>query len=296
MLTVATPASAAEPVFSLSTSLAPVGMATDHQHDRYWVLSRTSGQLILHAYGADGTDEGTMNSRDYVSNAQALAYVKGSAYVADIGGVRSQVDVYWVRAPWPGTEINHAKTYTFTYPDGSHRAAAILVDANLRISVVTAGTDPGIYQAPTDAATGTPTELTRVADAPADVTDGTVLQDGRIVLRTSATLYTLDPDTYETLGSADLGVDENGMSVTETVAGSSLITGATATNEVSESAVPGPAPATAAPTAEATDVAAADDTSGDAAPVVEQSGTRWALVSAGGLALLAALIALVKRR
>lgn len=286
----------AEPVFSLAGSRAPAGMATDHQHDRYWVLASTSGKLTLHAYGADGTDEGYMNSRDYVTNVQAVAYVNGSAYVADSGSSRSQVEIYWVRAPWPGTEINHAKVYTFTYPDGSHRAKAILVDADHRISVVTSGTDAGIYQAPADATTGTTAALTRVADAPAEVTDGTVLRDGRIVLRTASTVYTLDPTTYETLGSADLELTENGMSVTESVAGASLLTGATGAQEVSESAVPGPAPATTAPSPEATEEAEDTESTEDAQPVVPQTGTRWALIAAGALAVLAALFALVKRR
>lgn len=179
----ATPAHAAEPEFTLSGYQAPVGLATDMERGRYWVLTSVSGTLTLHAYAADGSDEGSMNSRDSVTNMQALAFVDGQAYVGDVGGVRSQVNIYRVRDPWPGTEINHAKVHTFAYPDGSHQAAAILVDANHRMYVVTTGNDPGIYEAPKGAPSGETSDLKRVADAPADVTDGTVLEDGRIVLR-----------------------------------------------------------------------------------------------------------------
>lgn len=291
------PPAAAEPLFTLAGGRAPVGLATDHERQRYWVLDRSSGRLTIEAYQADGTAEGAMNSRDYVSTMQALAFVDGQAYVGDLGGARSQVDVYRVRDPWPGTEINRARVHTLAYPDGAHRAATLLVDASHRMSVVTTGSDPGIYEAPLDAPSGKSSVLTRVADAPDDVTDGTVLRDGRIVLRTRTTLYTLDPQTYAVVDEAELADDERyGWSVTESVTGGTVITGATAALELSEHPVPGPTPAATEAPAEPT--MAVDPT--EAAETVEvtiaQSGTTLALLTAAGVAALAALIVLIKRR
>ncbi|WP_454226042.1 hypothetical protein [Propioniciclava flava] len=105
-------------------------MATDHARGRYWVLDKSSGRLTLTAIKPDGTVEGTMNSRDNLTNAQALAFDSGEAYVGDMGEAgEDQVTVYRVTEPWPGTEILKAIAYPLTYPDGGHDAAAILVES-----------------------------------------------------------------------------------------------------------------------------------------------------------------------
>ncbi|MFV0451598.1 MAG: hypothetical protein ACK5LS_05025 [Propioniciclava sp.] len=286
----------AEPLFGLSGVASPAGMATDHAHNRYWVLAATGGRITLNAYEADGTADGAFNSRDYVYNMQGLAFVDGNAYVGDIGGVRPSVDIYRVRDPWPGTEINHARIHSLSYPDGSHTAMALLVDADRRISVVTGGDDPGIYQAPEKAPAGESSPLTRVADAPSGVTDGTVLLDGRIVLRDASRLYTLDPDTYEVVDEADIGDAENGQSLTEALGADGVITAATAAGEVTRHEVPGPEPATAEPTPEPSTSVAEPDEPDEPEPAIVQTGFRWAVLGGAAVAGLAALVVLLRRR
>lgn len=287
-------ARAAEPAFALQGTRPPLGLATDHARDRYWVLTSTSGRLTLQAYTATGVLEGQMNSRDTVTNAQALAFVGGEAYVGDIGGSRPSVVVYRVTEPWPGTEINHAPSYRLAYPDGRHDAAALLVDSNRRLYVITAGNGAGIYRAPADPVAGGESALERVADAPAGVTDGVVLMDGRFVLRTDTQLHTLNPADWSTLGVADIGVAETGRAITQTADEAGVLTGMDAERRLSVSAIPGPAPAQ--PTAQPTRVPA--DTSaavGEDTRTYAQTGTTTAIVAALAVAALAVVVVLLRR-
>ena len=292
----APPARAEEPL-RLAASSQPLGMATDHARGRYWVLDKSSGRLTLTAIKPDGTVEGTMNSRDNLTNAQALAFDSGEAYVGDIGGKRAQVTVYQVTEPWPGTEILKAIAYPLTYPDGSHDAAAILVDGSHRISVVTKGPNPGIYQAVPTPSRDTPSPLTRVANAPDGVTDAVVLQDGRLVLRTATAIYALDATSYATLGQADIGVTERGQSITESITAGQVLTAAGPSGVVTSLAVPGPAPATpqnpatrsANPQTQATTDPAENRT-------FAQTGTTTSVAIAAGLAAVAGLVVVLRRR
>lgn len=90
--------------------------------------------------------------------------------------------------PLPGTRINRSITIALAYPDGAHDAA-ILVNANQRLFVVTRGKNGALRRPENRGArawqtTAAPVnKLTRVAGAPEDVTDATVLVDGRFALR-----------------------------------------------------------------------------------------------------------------
>ncbi len=236
----ATPARAADDL-TLPADTVPLGMATDHARARYWVLEAASGRLRLTAIADDGTAEGSFISNDTLTNAQALAFVDGKAYVGDVGGARARVTIYEVTEPWPGTDILRAVAYPLAYPDGRHDAAAIMVDARRRVSVITTGTDPGIYRAPQTLLTDAPNTLERVADAPAGVTDATVLSDGRYAVRTATTVIALDPESYEPLGESAIGVTQRGQSLTESLDDGEVLTAAGAGGEVVSLAMPGPA-------------------------------------------------------
>ncbi|HHU37830.1 MAG TPA: hypothetical protein GXZ45_00845 [Propionibacterium sp.] len=296
LLSGAPPARAAEP-FTLEGRDAPVGLATDHERDRYWLLDRASGRLQLTAVGADGVVQGRMTSRDTLSNARALAFWDGEAWVGDIGGSRESVVVLNVIEPWPGTEILNALPHELTYPDGAHDAAALLVDGDHRVHVVTTGEGAGIYRAPTDPSTEGPSALERIADAPADVTDATVLLDGRWVLRTPTRVLTLDPGTHATLGEAEVTVEERGQVVTQALDTREVLTALGPAGEVTALAIPGPVPTTTPkprPTRTAVVPVAADDEP-DPTRRFEQTGTTMALTAALGLAGLAALVVLFRR-
>lgn len=290
------PPARAEEAFRLQGTSAPLGLATDHARGRYWLLDKQSGRLTLTALGRDGAVQGQMNSRDSLINAQALAFDAGEAYVGDIGGRREQVTIYQVTEPWPGTEILKAIPYVLTYPDGPHDASAILVDSNHRLHVVTKGSNAGIYRAGENPSDTEPNPLTRVASAPEGITDGVVLLDGRLVLRTASRVFTLDPDTYATVGEVEVGVEQTGQAIAQGLGANEVITASGPEGQVTEVTVPGPAPSTSA-TPRATRAPNVQSQASDpqATRTFEQTGTTLAIVAALVLSALAASIVMVRR-
>lgn len=285
----------ADEAFKLPTSSTPVGMATDAARGRYWVLDKTSGKLTLTAVKPDGTLEGTMSSRDTLSNAQALAFEGGEAYIGDIGGKRTQVTIYQVTEPWPDTEILKAIAYPLSYPDGSHDAAAILVDADHRLSIITKGPQAGVYQAPANP-NNQGNQLTRVGDAPDGVTDATTLLDGRIVLRTAAELITWDAHRAE-LGRAPITGQEKGQSLTQAIAPNTVLTAAGTAGQVDAQAVPGPAPTTTTPRPSLIPNAQTQATADPAENrTFAQTGTTASVAIAAALAAIAGLVVVLRRR
>lgn len=284
----------------------PVGMATDHVNRRYWVVQGTSGTLTLQALDEKGARLGTVSSRDRITNVQALAMNAQMLFIGDVGGSRERVTVYLMDRPLPGTEINRSITLALSYPDGAHDAAAIMVDANDRVFVVTKGKNSGIYAAPEDPQLQQPwvsaappvNKLTRVADAPADVTDATVLVDGRIALRSAAEgVQVLDASSFAVVGTQAVEANQKGATLTQSLDQQSLLAGAGADGSFVSVAVPGPAPArpTAAATKRPAEPAAADQSDPEANRSFEQTGTTVAVVAAAAVSLLAAAVVLLKR-
>lgn len=290
----ATPARA-DTSFTMADRREVPGMATDHHRNRYWVLEKSSGRLTLTAIKPDGTVEGHMNSRDQVTNAQALAFDSGEAYIGDVGGSRSQVTIYQVTEPWPGTEILKAIPYVLTYPDGVHAAQAILVDGRHRLHVVTQGPGAGVYQAPENPSRTEPNALTRVASVPDGVIDGLVLLDGRIALRTADRVLTLDPASWAVTAETALPA-EAGAGMTQAVTQNAVLTAVGPSGEVTSTTVPGPAP-TSSPTPRASKAPSTQTQSADveATRTFQQTGTTVAVVGALVVAALAAAFVLVRR-
>ena len=111
------------------------------------------------------------------------------------------------------------KAYDFSYPDGPHDAETLLVDGDGRLFIVTKGAEGGIYAAPSSPSRQGVNELERVGDAPAFVTDGTVLPDGRFALRTYVSVEIVDPDSYEVVARAATPAQKQGESITTTFDG-----------------------------------------------------------------------------
>ena len=295
LLSGAPPARAAE-VFRLDVRTAPVGMATDFERSRYWLLDRATGGLSVTAVAADGTVQGTMTSRDKLEEATGLAYDAGELYVGDVGGEREQVIVYQILEPWPATDILEAVPFVLTYPDGPQEGVAILIDRDGRLHVVTGGENPGLYAAPTAPSASEPNALERIADAPADVTDATVLRDGRWALRTADTVTVVDARTRETVAEAAIGVEQEGQVMAEGLSGDVLLTALGPDGAVTSTSIPGPRP-TATPAPARTRAAAPRPVvpEEEATRTFDQTGTTVALGAAAALAVLAGLVVLVRR-
>ncbi|WP_040158512.1 hypothetical protein [Nigerium massiliense] len=291
------PASAADGFTIDSTvQVAPTGMAAEPDQSRYWVVGGTAGRLSVHAVDASGRSQGATRSTDQVRDPEALAFHDRRLYVGDIGGQRSEVDVWRLITPVPGTVISHAERLRYRYPDGSHRAAAMFVTPTGRIHVVTTGANPGIYAAPDQLNGAAVLALKRVASAPVGVTDATSLADGRVVVRTASAVSTLDSASFAVSARGALPKQSNGAALTTTLSGTELLAAPAASKgAVVSLAIPGGAPApsdfvtpSAAPTPQG-------QPAGAPALFSLTSGVGMVLASAAAAALIAAVIVVARR-
>ena len=156
------------------------GLARSREHPGVLYTHNDAGNgPDLYAVDPDGT-----RAVITVEDAEALDWEDmastrdGRLWIGDIGdreGVRSTISVSVVPEPTPLTTTTvAATTYRFTYPDGPHDAEALLVDPRrFRIYVVTKAPDgAGIYVARKQPLTDRANMLTRVGDAPPNVTGG----------------------------------------------------------------------------------------------------------------------------
>lgn len=136
-----------------------------------------------------------------------------------------------------------------------------------------------------------------MADAPAGTTDATVLRDGRWIVRTATTLVTLDATTHEPIGEVEIGVEETGQVLAQSLADDTVLTAMGPGGLVTSTEIPGPAP-TATPAPARTRAAAPRPVVAEAeddAVTFEQTGTTLALGAAVAVAALAGLVVLVRR-
>jgi hypothetical protein len=268
------------------------------------VDTRTGETVGVHTFGAP------------VRDVEALAVTpEGRLLVADIGDnarSRHAVRVYSFKEPALGDTSGSAQSWELAYPDGPHDAEALAVDpVSGRIHVVTKATggSAGIYALPATPSRRGANRLTRVAAAPALVTDAVYLDDGSaLAVRSYTTLALLDPDTWratarqalpaqpqgETLalapGRRDLLVGSEGVGsrlLRITVASSSASAGATSTASAGSAA----GTPTTAPPAATTEA----DRAPAPAPRSPAADGRQLALGLGGSVLLVVLSLLVAR-
>lgn len=204
------------------------GLATDTDGQRYWTVNDSGDSGVAYALDESGQVTGTLEFRAQPVDIEAVAFHDGRLYVADIGDndeQRELVTVYFFDDAEPTAQPVVYKSYDFSYPDGAHNAETLLVDGDGRLFIVTKGTKGGIYAAPKSPSRQGVNELERVGDAPAYVTDGTVLQDGKLALRTYLTVDILDPKSYEVTARETTPVQKQGESITTTFDGDALLIG-----------------------------------------------------------------------
>ncbi len=308
------------------------GLATDADAERYWTVNDSGDAGTAYALDDQGKTEGTLEFRVEPVDVEAVAFHQGRLYVADIGDNRARRDnvtVYFFDDAAPSPDPVVYKAYDFSYPDGPHDAETLLVDGDGRLFIVTKGAQGGIYAAPASPSRQGVNELERVGDAPAFVTDGTVLPDGRFALRTYVSVEIVDPDSYAVVARAATPAQQQGESITTTFDGEHLLIGSEGkrsevlridiptavgdapsssasppTTEPSPSATGGessaPPSATAAPSANpsAEDTGASEDDvpADDAAPSTSRQGTLGALGLAAAIAIVAGSVVVLIRR
>lgn len=226
----ATPAAAETVEFTISDEriIESSGLATDADNQRYWTVNDSGDMGIAYALDDRGEVTGTLQFRAQPVDVEAVAYHDGRLYVADIGdnsADRDFVTVYFFDDAEPTAQPVVYKSYDFSYPDGAHDAETLLVDGDGRLFIVTKGVKGGIYAAPTSPSRQGVNDLERVGDAPAFVTDGTVLSDGKLALRTYVSVDVVDPTSYEVTARAATPVQRQGESITTTFDGDALLLG-----------------------------------------------------------------------
>lgn len=282
---------------------AATGLTRDTGHNVYWTVNESDPTGRVYAVGPGGQTRGTLDFNIKPVQIEAVELADTRLYVADIGDPtrsRTQITIYWFDNAAPDdTRAGSYRAWDFTYPDGPHDASAILVDRRGQLLIVTKEQRGGIYQAPRSPRGAGTNMLTRVADAPAYVTDGVVLPDGRLALRTYTTLEILDQDLFDPAARAALPFQSKGESIAVSMDGRNLLLGNAATNaQVLQVPVPTtlvdvpPAqPSPPAPPAPTPTPTPAPEEGG-----TNRTGTLLALLAALVVSVLAGVVVLFARR
>jgi hypothetical protein len=283
------------------------GMALGRRHPEVlWTHndSNDSGDdARLFAVGPDGRTLATltlagMAARDWEGMAAGRdERGRPALFVGDIGdnnGVWPEVAVYRVGEPARLRDATvPAVRYRLRYADGPHDAEALLVDPRgNRLYVATKGlTGGGLYRAPARLAADRVNVLQRVARVPPVVTDGAFAPGGRgFVLRDyqGAFAYTAPG---RRVGAFDLPLQLQGESITVSADGRSVLAGSEGPDsEIWRVPLPDPVVASVAPTTTRPPPASAP-----AGQPATLGGSRWGaarflVMTAGALALVAAVL------
>ncbi|MBA8794669.1 hypothetical protein FHX74_002288 [Friedmanniella endophytica] len=305
-------AHAAEVAFTVSDPAITEasGLTRDVPGQRYWTVNDSGSPARAYALNRSGRVLGYVAYRAKTVDPEAVAYQGGSLWIADIGdndATRQSVTVYRLYNPQPDGRTVEYQAFDFVYPDGPRDAETLLVSPTGRIFLVSKEAAGGIYEAPQAPSRLRVNKLTRVADAPSYVTDGTFLPQGdRIVLRTYVSVLVLDASTYKIVAQAPTPAQKQGEGVAVDLSGRRLLLNSEGVDQpVYAMDIPqqggsaptgGPTPGTPAPSASAS--AAGDQGSGstaDSADVVPGSDTALVVGLAAVLAVVAGLVTYLAR-
>lgn len=302
--------------------LALTGVAADADRGLFWgTSSPTTGEVV--AIRPDGTVARTVTFSAEVSSLQALAYRGGRLYVGDLGAAKGRSTIQIFRLGGLNAGEQQVLTYTLRYPDGSHDAAAMALSPKGNFYIITRGENPGIYRAAPPVAGGT-VGMTRVADAPAGVTDGVFTADGQqMALRAGDLVHLVDAYTFKAVAAGPVPEQTVGEAIGRGLDGSALMVGnggdtaalvpmalpqgfttptpkpsPTPSAKPSTPAASGSAKPSAKPSASGSTSAApsGEDSSDPKNIFTSQSKGTWiALGSAAGVAVVAGLLTLIRR-
>lgn len=273
------------------------GLAKSQQYEGIWWTVNDSGDTArVFGINASGKVKAVLSFNAPVRDVEAIAVDRdGTIYIADIGdnkSTRDMIAVYTIPEPAQLEDAEEVKfrRYDFTYPDGAHDAETLLIAPETRrLYFVTKALKgkAGFYAAPEEPSRQGTNELTRLADAPLNVTDGTFLPDGkRVVLRSYVDIAAVDWGAApKVVGRAGVPLAQ-GESVAVGPAGNTVLVGSEGSNSaVYEVQVPA-RKATPQPSATASPKPAA----GESAEPKKGSNLRWIIVGAGLFAFVVTIV------
>lgn len=269
------------------------GLAADVGSNVVWTVNDNAPGRTF-ALDESGKVTAVIDFAADITDVEGIARAGDRLYIGDIGdnaAKRKFVTVFSILDPKPVTAKVRYRAWDFVYPDGkAHDAEALLVDDKERVFIVTKEAKGAIYTykgVPSPQGTN---KLTKVADAPSFVTDGTFLPDGRMVLRTYVGLHVLGTD-YEVIATAPLPYQRQGESVTTSLVDVDSLWVGSEGRKSRVLSVPIPTKMAAAPKAsdKPPPKAEASPTPAPAEDAASGFGTGWAFLVAGVAAVLAAV-------
>ncbi|MDX6247010.1 MAG: hypothetical protein QOF10_370 [Kribbellaceae bacterium] len=273
------------------------GLAKSQKYEGIWWTVNDSGDTArVFGINASGKVKMVLSFKAPVKDVEAIAVDRdGMIYIADIGDNKSNrdmIEVYTIPEPAQLQDEPSVKfhRYDFKYPDGAHDAETLLIEPETKqmffVTKVASGKG-GYYAAPEQASRQGTNQLTKLADAPAGVTDGTFMPDGqRVVLRSYVDVASVDWGTTPMLVGRDPAPLAQGESVAVGPSGDDLLIGSEGKGSVVYQVRVPPRKAAASPSATATPKAAAGDTS----QTKSNHNLRWILI---GAALFGFIITIV---
>lgn len=196
------------------------GLAADVGSDVVWTVNDDAPGRAF-ALDESGKVTAVLDFAADITDVEGLARAGNRLYIGDIGdnaAKRKFVTVFSILDPKPVTAKVRYRAWDFVYPDGkAHDAEALLVNDEGQVFIVTKEAKGAVYTYEGVPSPQGANKLTKVADAPSFVTDGTFLPDGRMVLRTYVGLHVLDAK-YKVTAAAPLPYQKQGESVTTSLA------------------------------------------------------------------------------
>ncbi|WP_460654446.1 hypothetical protein [Kribbella endophytica] len=271
------------------------GLARSQNYDGIWWTVNDSGETP-EVIGVDkeGKVRAVLGLKTQVKDVEAIAVDHdGTIYIADIGDNkknRDMIEVFTIPEPsnLEDSESVRFHRYDFEYPDGAHDAETLLIDPESRrlffVTKVSSG-KAGIYAAPEQASREGTNELSKIADAPAGVTDGVFVPDGsQAVLRSMTDVATVEWSDEPNVIARAATPTAQGESVGLSDSGNSILIGSK-TSAVYDVAVPSRKPAATPTTPKATPTPAAD--AADSGGTTKKShNLRWILIGAALFAII----------
>ncbi|MDR1808452.1 MAG: hypothetical protein LBR33_11175 [Propionibacteriaceae bacterium] len=242
-------------------------------------------------YGVDetGAVQARLTFAGATPNAASLGFFSDSLYIADIadpGLDRDAVTVYGL----PLTAVSGdrevpATAFEFSYPDGPHDAAALLIRPDGQLLFATTAPVARLYAAPLNPSPDTVNRLEVVANLPDGITDGLYLSDDLIAVRTAAEILVLETGTYTVVATG--AVETAGEALALSLDGTTLLTAA--------DGAPAAIVAVDIPLTET--VVDAEEPEPSPMPVsnVDRQGTLVMLVAACFMAVIAGVLAFLRR-
>ncbi len=277
------------------------GLAADPAARIYWTVNDSGASGLAYGITPAGMVKGTLGFRVAPVDVEAVAFSNNRLYLGDIGdndAQRREVTVYYFDNPQPSNQITTYNAWDFRYPDGQHDAEALLVSPSGRLYIVTKGGDGAIYVAPKAPSNVEVNQLTKVADAPDQVTDGVFLPGGSIALLTYASVEVIDAKTYTAVASAKIPKQQQAESLSLSLDGTSLLVGSEGTtSKVYSMAVPASTSPSPTPSATVDAGREPDDTEDDPANSAAGNRGTWLAVGvAGFVAVVAGVVVGFVRR